>query len=110
MEQQHSLATMRVLGVYYEEISISWLLQSILQYVIAAIAGLPAGAVAARVILHEMSTAKREYPLANRAEEYLLASGILFLFILLGHFLSMRQLKRWNLAEAGSKKESYGSI
>ena len=105
MEQQHKLATMRVLGVHYAEISVSWLLQSVLQYVIAAIAGLPAGAVAARVILLEMSTSKREYPFANRAEEYLLAAGILLLFILLGHFLSMRQLKRWNLAEAGRTME-----
>ena len=105
MEQQHRLATMRVLGVHNKEISVSWLLQSILQYVIAAIAGLPAGAVAAQVILHEMSTSKREYPFANRAEEYLFASGILLLFILLGHFLSMRQLKRWNLAEAGRTME-----
>lgn len=105
MEQQHSLATMRVLGIHNKEISVSWLLQSILQYVIAVIAGLPAGTVAAVVILHEMSTSKREYPFANRVEEYLFALGIMLLFILLGHFLSMRQLKRWNLAEAGRTME-----
>ena len=66
---------------------------------------LPAGTVAAMVILHEMSTSKREYPFANRVEEYLFALGIMLLFILLGHFLSMRQLKRWNLAEAGRTME-----
>ena len=93
------------MGLSRRRRSVSWLLQSILQYVIAAIAGLPAGAVAAQVILHEMSTSKREYPFANRAEEYLFALGILLLFILLGHFLSMRQLKRWNLAEAGRTME-----
>ena len=58
MEQQHRLATMRVLGVHNKEISVSWLLQSILQYVIAAIAGLPAGAVAAQVILHPIQDEK----------------------------------------------------
>ncbi len=101
MEQQQELATMRVLGVFRGEITFSWLLQSLLQYALAVLIGLPAGAVAACLILREMSTARREYPFANRPQEFLLAAGILLLFLLLGHFLSMRKLKRWNLAEMG---------
>lgn len=101
MEQRQELATMRVLGVFRGEITLSWLLQSLLQYVLAALVGLPAGAFAARLILREMSTAKREYPFADRPREYALAAGVLLLFVLLGHFLSMRKLKRWNLAEMG---------
>ena len=101
MEQQQELATMRVLGVFRGEITLSWLLQSLLQYALAVLIGLPAGAVAACLILREMSTARREYPFANRPQEFLLAAGILLLFLLLGHFLSMRKLKRWNLAEMG---------
>ena len=101
MEQRQELATMRVLGVFRGEITLSWLLQSLLQYALAALVGLPAGAVAARLILREMSTARREYPFADRPREYALAAGVLLLFVLLGHFLSMRKLKGWNLAEMG---------
>ena len=92
---------MRMLGVFRGEITLSWLLQSLLQYALAALVGLPAGAVAARLILREMSTARREYPFADRPREYALAAGVLLLFVLLGHFLSMRKLKGWNLAEMG---------
>ena len=105
LEQQHELATMRILGIYRGEISFAWLLQSLLQFILAAAVGIPAGAASARLILQQMSTVKREYPFANRAEEYLLSALILLLFILLGHFLSMLQLKRWNLAENSKTTE-----
>lgn len=105
LEQQHELTTMRILGIFRGEISIAWLSQSLLQFILAAAVGIPAGAAAARFILQQMSTIKREYPFANRWEDYLLAVLISLLFVLFGHFLSMAQLKRWNLAENSKTTE-----
>ena len=104
-EQQSELTTLRILGVYRGEISGAWLLQSLTQFVLAALAGLPLGALAAKVILGQMSTSKREYPFADRPWEYLLASIILLLCILAGHVMSMAQLRKWNLAENSKTAE-----
>lgn len=104
-EQQHELGVIRILGFQRWQISFCWLGQSLVQYILALLVGLPSGTAVAKYMLAEMSTSHREYPFSNDPWQYAVTVLLVLAFVLASHFLAMAEMRRWNLAETAKSNE-----
>ncbi len=67
--------------------------------------GFPTGMAVAKTALRRLTTEGREYVFANSWREYLVTAALVFLYMLAGHFLSMRSMRAWDLVENVKEKE-----
>ena len=104
-EQRQELVIIRILGTQRRQISRCWLGQSLAQYLLALLIGLPAGTAIARYVLAEMSTNLREYPFSGEPGQYLFTVLLVLAFVLVSHMLAMTEMRRWNLAEESKTHE-----
>lgn len=105
LEQKKKLCMLRVLGFQHSQISKNWFIQSILQFIIACIIGLPIGIGIAQTALFKLSTADREYVFANGIKEYIITILLVFAYMVISHIVSMKSLKHWNITETVKEKE-----
>lgn len=105
LEQRREIGIVRVMGFWRWQISFCWLWQSLIQYVLALIVGLPLGTFAAKYILKEMSTSYREYAFSDNINQYLMTMFVVLVFVLLSHFLAMLEMRRWNVSETVRTEE-----
>ena len=104
LEEQRRLSILRVLGVKISQISLWWLINLVIQLIVALLIGLPLGTLVARVILSGMNTASREYPFINDPRLYLITIALILVFSFFSHFICMLWIKKWNLAENTKSK------
>ena len=105
LEQQRELSTLRVLGFRHGTVSRYWFSQSVLHFLCASVLGFLGGQAVARLTLEKMSDPTREFPLPHNPADYLITAGILLAFIVVGHFIAMGSMRRWDLVENVKEKE-----
>ena len=105
LEQKKELCILRTLGFQHSELSRHWFVQSFLHFLFSCAVGLPSGVYVAKLALRQLTTADREYLYANGPREYLLTVGLVFLYIVLSHIISMHSLRRWDIVESVKEKE-----
>ena len=105
LEKKKELCVLRTLGFQRSEISRSWFVQSLLQFICSCAVGLPVGVIVAKTALSKISTEGREYVFANGPKEYAVTALIVFAYIVLSHVLAMRSLKHWDIVETVKEKE-----
>jgi ABC-type antimicrobial peptide transport system permease subunit len=105
LEQKKKLSLVKALGQQYSEISKNWFIQSLIQFVLSLIIGLPIGVVIAKIALQKISTENREYVYINNIQMYLITITLVFAYILISHMISMKTLKGFNISENIKEKE-----
>ncbi len=97
LEQRQSLSTLRAIGFQHGNISAHWLLQSMLFTACALGLGYPAGVMMAGVTLKYMSNAGRHLIYISSPYQFVLTAVCTLVFMLIGHVLSMRSFKQFQI-------------
>ena len=104
-EQKRSFATMRTLGFQRSSISGANLVTSLFQFVIAMAAAIPIGMVMSHLLLKAISVPNQIYPFPKTWTMYVLSVVLVFVFLIISHFLVMNTMKKWNLPESVKERE-----
>ena len=105
LDQKKNLSIFRSLGFQYSEISQSWFVQSLIQWIISIIIGVPCGVLLSKIYLKIVSSNRREFVYANGIKEICITVILLFLFIYIGHRKCMRNFKKMNIIEEVKDRE-----
>ena len=57
------------------------------------------------MVLAKITTNKQTFPYVSGAKEYLFSTLLLALYLLIGHVIALRVIRKWNLAEAVKSNE-----
>ena len=104
-ERRREICVMRSVGFSVRTVSVSWLTQSLVQFLVGCALGLPSGVILSRRVLERISMPKRTFPYVSGAKELLLSVLLLALYLLIGHVIALRSIRKWNLAEAVKSSE-----
>ena len=104
-EQKRTFATMRTLGYQRISISMANLINNISQYILAMIFAIPVGIGIGSLLLKSISTTEQTFPYPKTIYIYFLCALMVLGFLLVSHFLAMREMKKWNLPEAIKERE-----
>ena len=104
-EQKRTFSTIRTLGYQRRAISMSNLVMSLLQYVLAMGLAIPLGMVLSKVLLNGLSIPKQVFPYPKSWFMYVFSCVFVLAFLLISHFIAMRSMKKWNLPECVKERE-----
>ena len=104
-EQKRTYSTIRTLGYQRSAISMSNLVISLIQYLIAMIFAIPVGIVLSKTLLRGISIPSQLFPFPHSALMYVLSVVFVLVFLLVSHFIAMSSMKKWNLPEAVKERE-----
>lgn len=99
LEQRRELCILRALGFQRRGISAHWFIHSLLYFFFGLAAGLPMGLWVTQTAFRLLSNSSRRFIYVPELYQFLWTAGILFLFLLIAHLLSIRTLKKWNIAD-----------
>ena len=104
-EQQLSLSILRVAGFQRRKISARWFLQFLVYMLFGLAIGFPLGRLVATVGLGFLSNTTRQLSYISSPYQYVVTTVFTFLFLLLGHVISVRVMKKWDLVENTKGRE-----
>ena len=104
-EQKLSLSVLRAIGFQQRQISVRWFLQSLLYLVFSLAIGFPLGQLLARIGLQVLSNSARHFEYISSAYQYIWTTVSVFAYMLAGHWISMRSMKKWDLVENTKGRE-----
>lgn len=104
-EQKRTFSTIRTLGYQRSAISMSNLVISIVQYFIAMLFAIPLGILLSNLLLNGISIPSQVFPFPKSTLMYVLSCVLVLVFLLVSHFIAMRSMKKWNLAECVKERE-----
>ena len=104
-EQKKDLCVLRALGFQYSGISFRLLTQAGVYYFFACLIGIPGGIGVTKLILQKLEVEGRSYPFVNAPSVYLFTLLLVMVYVIVSHFISMRMIKKWDLAETVKDKE-----
>ena len=105
LEKKKELCVLRTLGFTHGEISASWFVQTLLQFLCSLVVGLPFGVYIAKTALYNLSNEVREFVFANTFKEYFFTAALVFVYVTVSHLLSMNSMKKWDMVETVKEKE-----
>ena len=105
LDQKKNLAIFRGLGFQYSEISKSWFVQAIIQWITSIIIGIPAGMMLSKYILKYISSVRREFIYASGIMEIIFTMILLFIYIYVGHRKCMRNIRKIDIIEEVKDKD-----
>lgn len=104
-EDKRELCVLRTLGFQHSEISRNRFSHSVLQLIFAYVLGLIPAILFTKSTLLSISTETEEFVYASGFPEVVIASAIVFLYMVISHFAAMRSMKKWDPAEEIKDKE-----
>ena len=104
-EQKLSLSVLRAIGFQHRQISARWFLQSLLYLVLSLPAGYLVGKITAVRSLELMNNSVRHLEYIPAVFQYAWTAVSTFVFILAGHLITMRSMKKWDLVESTKGRE-----
>jgi ABC-type antimicrobial peptide transport system permease subunit len=105
LDQKKNLAIFRGLGFECKEISKSWFLQGLIQWITSSIIGIPSGIMLSKYILKHISSVRREFIYASGINEIIFTVILLFIYIYVGHRKCVRYFRKINIIEEVKDKE-----
>ena len=104
-EQKLPLSVLRAMGFQHRQIARRWFLQSFLFFLFSLAIGFPGGRFAAIYCLDRMKMSDRAMEYIPSAYQYLWTAGLLFAFLVIGHLMTVRVMKKWDLVENTKGRE-----
>lgn len=104
-EQKRTFSTIRTLGYQRSAISMSNLFISVVQYLVAMVFAIPVGILLSKTLLNGISIPSQFFPFPKSVLMYVLSCVLVLAFLLVSHFIAMRSMKKWNLAECVKERE-----
>ena len=104
-EQKLSLSILRAIGFRHRQISARWFLQSLLYLVFSLLIGFGIGRILAEISMEVMSNSTRHFEYIPNLYQYAWTGISTFVFILAGHLITMRSMKKWDLVENTKGRE-----
>ncbi len=104
-EQKLSLSVLRAIGFQQRQISARWFLQSLLYLVFSLLIGYGVGQILAKISMEMMSNSTRHFEYFQDPYQYVWTGISTFVFILAGHLVTMRSMKKWDLVESTKGRE-----
>jgi putative ABC transport system permease protein len=104
-EQKLSLSVLRAIGFQQRQISARWFLQSLLYLVLSLLIGFGIGQIVAVKSMDQMNNSIRHLEYIPALFQYAWTGISTFVFILAGHLIMMRSMKKWNLVENTKGRE-----
>ena len=104
-EQSLSLSILRAIGFQQGEISARWFLQALLYMACSLLVGFAVGRLMAARALEMMSNSVRHLEYIPSVFQYAWTGISTFVFILAGHWLTMRSMRKWDLVENTKGRE-----
>ena len=104
-EQKLSLSVLRAIGFQQRQISARWFLQSLLYLVLSLLIGFGIGQIVAVKSMGLMNNSIRHLEYIPSAFQYAWTGISTFVFILAGHLVTMRSMKKWDLVENTKGRE-----
>ena len=104
-EQKLSLSVLRAIGFQHRQISARWFLQSLLYLVFSLLIGFGVGRLLAKNSMEMMSNSTRHFEYIQDPYQYVWTGISTFVFILAGHLVTMRSMKKWDLVESTKGRE-----
>ena len=98
-DQSLPLSILRALGFRRHEISARWFVQTLLYMICALLIGFPVGRILAAKGLELISNSMRHLDYIPSAFQYFWTGISTFVFILIGHWIAVRCMRKWNLVE-----------
>ena len=105
LEKKKELCILRMQGFQHGEISRSWFVQSVVQYLCSCAIGLPLGRVMAASTLRQFANQQREFVYTDSWANVLFTLGLVALYVVTSHFAAMHDVKGWNVVENVKEKE-----
>lgn len=105
IDQRKNLSIFRSLGFRHRDISNNLFIQSLIQWVVSIIIGLPIGIALSKYVLKMVSSTRREYIYASGINEILVTVILLFVYIFISHIINMNKLKKINIIEEMKDKD-----
>ena len=96
---------LRAIGFQHRQISARWFLQSLLYLVLSLPAGYLVGKITAVRSLELMNNSVRHLEYIPAVFQYAWTAVSTFVFILAGHLITMRSMKKWDLVESTKGRE-----
>ncbi len=87
------------------QISARWFLQSLLYLVFSLLIGFGVGQLLAKISMEMMSNSTRHFEYIQDSYQYVWTGISTFVFILAGHLVTMRSMKKWDLVESTKGRE-----
>lgn len=105
LDQKRNLSIFRSLGFKYSEISKSWFVQALIQWISSIIIGIPSGILISKHILKHISSFRREFVYASGIKEIIFTVILLFIYIYIGHIKCMRNFRKIDIIEEVKDKD-----
>ena len=105
LDQRKNLAIFRGLGFQYSEISKSWFVQALIQWITSIIIGIPSGMMLSKYILKYISSVRREFIYASGIKEIIFTMILLFIYIYVGHRKCMKNIRKIDIIEEVKDKD-----
>ena len=105
LEMKKELCILRTLGFTVRELSLSLFSQSALHFALSLVIGIPAGETIARHGLNAINTVSRSYKYVSGPIELIITVVIVFLYIVIGHSVSVHEIGKWDIVESVKDKE-----
>lgn len=97
-ERKREYALMIVQGLSRRKLYIVTLVELLIQYVLSCVIGIVVGLFVAEKMLKIMSLGGQDFPMVKEWTAVLISAAITFLYILIGSFLTQRNIKNINLS------------
>lgn len=105
LDQKKNLSIFRSLGFSYREISKSWFVQALIQWITSIIIGIPSGILLSKYILKYVSSVRREFIYASGIKEIIFTVILLFIYIYIGHRKCMNKFRKIDIIEEVKDKD-----
>lgn len=105
LDQKKNLSIFRILGFEYSEISKSWFIQALIQWITSTIIGIPSGIMLSKFILKYISSVRREFIYASGIKEVIFTIILLFIYIYIGHRKCMKNFRKIDIIEEVKDKD-----
>ena len=99
LDQKRNLSIFRSLGFQYGEISRSWFVQTLTQFIISVIIGIPCGILLSKFFLKTVSSVRREFIYASGIKEMIFTIILLFIYMYIGHKKCMKDFRKIDIVE-----------
>ena len=99
LDQKRNLSIFRSLGFEYREISKSWFVQALIQWIASIIIGIPSGILLSKFALKYISSVRREFIYASGIKEIIFTVILVFIYIYIGHKKCMKNFRKIDIIE-----------